>query len=119
MNVALWISQGLLALTCAVSGSLKSTMSMERMLATGQTGVRGFPLPVIRVVAGAELLAAPGLILPWWTGIAPVLTPLAACSFGVLMIGAALSHGRLREFGSVSVNLLLCALCVFVAAGRF
>jgi hypothetical protein len=119
MNVALWICQGLLALTCAVSGSLKSTMSMDRMLATGQTGVRDFPLPLIRVVAACELLAALGLVLPWSTGVAPVLTPLAACGFAVIMAGAAVSHSRLREPGSVAANAVLFALCAFVAVGRF
>lgn len=119
MNIALWICQGALALMCVVSGSVKSTMSMDRMLATGQTGVQGFPLPVIRTVAVCELLAAPGLILPWWTGVAPVLTPLAATGFGIVMVGAAINHGRLREPGPVSVNVLLLAMCVFVAVGRF
>lgn len=119
MNITLWISQGVLAMACLVSGSAKSTMSMERMLATGQTGVQGFPLPVIRTVAVCELLAAVGLIVPWWTGIAPVLTPLAAVGFGVVMIGAAANHGRLREPGPVTVNLVLLGLCVLVAVGRF
>ncbi|MQA09269.1 MAG: DoxX family protein [Pseudonocardiaceae bacterium] len=119
MNVALWISQAVLAGMCLISGSVKSTMSMERMLATGQTGVQGFPLPVIRIVAISELFAAPGLILPWWTGIAPMLTPLAAVGFGIVMIGAAASHSRLREPKTVTVNLALLALCVFVAVGRF
>ncbi|WP_199433384.1 DoxX family protein [Qaidamihabitans albus] len=119
MNVALWICQGILATFCAISGSTKSTMSKERMLATGQTGVREFPLPVIRIVAAAELLAVPGLVLPWWTGIAPVLTPLAASGFGIVMIGAAVAHSRLREPVAVSVNIALLALCLFVAIGRF
>jgi uncharacterized membrane protein YphA (DoxX/SURF4 family) len=119
MNVALWIVQGLLAAVFLLSGSLKSTQSKERMIATGQTGVTPFPLPVIRAVAVLELLAAAGLILPRLTGIAPVFTPLAAVGLALVMIGAAWSHASLREYGTVGVNLFLLLLCLFVAIGRF
>ncbi len=77
MNIALWIAQGLLAAAFLASGYAKSTQTKEKMIATGQTGVAPFPLPVIRVVAALEVAAAVGLILPWATDIAPVLTPLA------------------------------------------
>lgn len=118
MNIALWVCQGVLAAVCLLSGSLKSTMSLQGMVATGQTGVQGFPLPAIRVVAACELAAAVGLILPWATDIAPVLTPLAALGFGVVMIGAAANHSRLREPRPVAVNVALLAASVFVASGR-
>jgi hypothetical protein len=119
MNLTLWILQGALAVVFAGSGLAKSTMSKERMLATGQTGVPPYPLPVIRLVAAAELLAATGLLLPWATGVAPVLTPLAAVGLCLVMVGAAASHARLREPRSVAANALLFALALTVAIGRF
>jgi uncharacterized membrane protein YphA (DoxX/SURF4 family) len=119
MNVALWIAQLVLAVLFLTSGALKSVMSKERMLATGQTGVAPFPLPAIRVIAACELLGVLGLLLPRLTGIAPVLTPVAALGLAVLMVGAAVSHGSLREYPQASVNLALLAVCVFVAIGRF
>jgi uncharacterized membrane protein YphA (DoxX/SURF4 family) len=120
MNIALWVTQVILAATFAVSGTLKSVQSKERMIATGQTGVAPFPLPVIRGVAACELLAVVGLILPWSTGVAPVLTPLAAVGLAVVMVGAAVSHWSLREYKQVfGVNLVLLLACAFVAAGRF
>ncbi|TWP50154.1 DoxX family protein [Lentzea tibetensis] len=118
MNIALWISQGVLAAVFALSGTLKSTQPKERMIATGQTGVVFFPLPVIRTVAALELAGAAGLILPRITGIAEPLTPAAAIGLAVVMVGAAISHSRLREPGAVAANLVLLALCVFVAFGR-
>jgi uncharacterized membrane protein YphA (DoxX/SURF4 family) len=118
MNLALWICQGVLAAVFLVSGTLKSSQSKERMLATGQTGVVFFPLPVIRVVAALELAAVAGLVLPGLTGVAPGLTPAAAIGLGVVMVGAAASHTRLKEPRAVAVNLVLLALCVFVAWGR-
>jgi uncharacterized membrane protein YphA (DoxX/SURF4 family) len=119
MNVALWIAQVLLAVTFLGSGSAKLVMSKERMLATRQTGVRPFPLPAIRVIAASELLGALGIVLPWLTGIAPVLTPLAAVGMVGLMIGAAISHASLREYPQSALNLTLLAVAAFVAVGRF
>jgi hypothetical protein len=119
MNVALWILQGLLAVVFLGSGLAKSTMTKERMLASGQTGVAPFPLPVIRAVACCELLAAAGLLLPWATGIARFLTPLAAVGLCLVMVGAAGSHARLREPRNVAINTVLFALALTVAVARF
>jgi uncharacterized membrane protein YphA (DoxX/SURF4 family) len=118
MNTMLWIAQALLAVTFASSGVSKSLMSKERMLATGQTGVKEYSLPVIRFVAAAELFGAVGIVLPWTLQVAPLLTPLAAAGLGVIMIGAARAHGRLHEPRNVATNLVLLSLCVFVTLGR-
>ena len=92
MDTILWILQGILAVVFLGSGIAKSTMSRERMIATGQTGIALFPMPVVRVTAASELLAAAGLLLPWATGVAPWLTPTAAAGLCVVMVGAAWSH---------------------------
>ncbi len=118
MNVALWICQGLLAAIFAGSGAAKATMSKQRMLDTGQTGVVFLPLPAIRLVAVSELLAAVGLVLPWLTQVAPVLTPLAALGLAVVMVGAAATHTRLGEPRAVATNIVLFVLCLAVAIGR-
>jgi hypothetical protein len=118
MNVALWISQILLAGLFAASGYAKSTMSREKMETTGQTGAAAIPLPVVRFTATMELLAALGLVLPQATGILPGLTVAAALGLCVVMIGAATIHTRLHEPRSIAVNAALFALCMFVAVGR-
>lgn len=119
MSVVLWIGQGLLAVVFAVSGGLKAVQSKERMLATGQTGVRDYPLDAIRVIALCELTAVIGLILPGIVGRGLVLTPLAAVGLAVVMAGAAVAHTRLREPRNVAVNAILFAICTLVAIGRF
>lgn len=119
MNIALWVGQILLAFVCVVSGSLKSTQSRERMIETGQTAAKIVPLPYMRTAGVSELFAVLGLILPWATGIARVLTPVAAAGFGVVMILAATVHTRLHEPRNVATNMGILAVCVFVAAGRF
>ncbi|MFD0201947.1 MULTISPECIES: DoxX family protein [Saccharothrix] len=119
MEIALWIGQVLPAAVFLMSGAAKSTQSKERMPATGQTGVAFLSLPAIRVVAALEVAAAIGVVVPWATGIAPVLTPIAAVGLGLVMVGAAYFHARLREPRAVAVNVLLLAVAVFVAVGRF
>ena len=85
-------------------------------------------MPFIRFIASCELLGAAGVILPWLTGIARVLTPIAALGLGAIMIGAAASHSRLahdqrprrsKELLNVATNIAILAACAFVAAGRF
>lgn len=118
MNIALWTAQLLVAAVFAFSAVTKGTWSKERLLANGQTGVAPVPLPLLRGIALSELLGVLGLIVPWWTGIAPVLTPLAAAGLGVIMVGAATMHLRLKEPGTALQNLLLLTLCIFVVVGR-
>lgn len=119
MNVALWIGQGVLAVIFVLSGVAKSTQSRERMVATGQTAAKIVPLPLMRVAGVSELLGVLGLILPWLTGVARVLTPVAAGGLGVIMVLAAGVHTRLREPRNVATNLVILAVAATVAAGRF
>jgi uncharacterized membrane protein YphA (DoxX/SURF4 family) len=129
VNIALWTAQLLLAGVFLGSGIVKSLWAKPRLIASGQTGVAPFPVPVIRLTAFAELCGALGLIAPQLTGIAPLLTPAAAIGLGIVMIGAFLSHGRLlradlragrgtREAWNVAGNVMFFALCMFVAVGR-
>jgi uncharacterized membrane protein YphA (DoxX/SURF4 family) len=67
MNAVLWTLQVLLAVVFAASGAAKISQSKDRLIASGQTGVAPFPLPVIRLTAFCELLGAIGIIVPdWW-----------------------------------------------------
>jgi uncharacterized membrane protein YphA (DoxX/SURF4 family) len=118
MNAALWAAQLVLAAVFAVSGTAKLTMTRERLLATGQTGIALFPMPVVRFIAAMELLAVVGLVAPGATGIGQVLTPLAAGGLCVVMVGAAWAHSRLREPWSVAANTVLFGLAAFVLIGR-
>jgi uncharacterized membrane protein YphA (DoxX/SURF4 family) len=119
MNILAWPLQLVCATTFLASGTMKSLMSKQRMIATGQTGVAPFPLPLLRVVALAELAGVLGLLLPWATGTGRVLTPVAAACLAVVMVGAAVSHASLHETRQVLfVNLPLFAALVAIAAIR-
>ncbi|HLR98412.1 MAG TPA: DoxX family protein [Mycolicibacillus parakoreensis] len=118
MNSALWAAQLTLAAVFAVSGAAKLTMARERLLATGQTGIAVFPMPVVRFTAAMELLAAVALVAPPLIGTGRFFTPLAAAGLGAVMIGAAWAHTRLREPASVAVNAVLFGLAGFVVLGH-
>jgi hypothetical protein len=119
MNVALWIGQVVLAVVFAVSGSCKATWAKQKLIDKGQTGVVFFPLWAIRAIAAAELLAVVALILPRAVGAFELLTPLAATGICGLMIGAAVTHSRLREPQNVAINTVIFAVAALVAIGRF
>ena len=119
MNIGLWIAQALLAGVFVYSAITKSLWSKEQLIAKGQTGVAPMPLPVVRLTALAELLAAIGLVLPQLTGVAPILTPLAAFGLCIVMVAAATVHFRLHELPTVVGTILpLLAVCAFVGVGR-
>ncbi len=118
MNVAVWIVQILLALAFGMAGFMKITQPREK-LQTNMKWVEDFASNTIKGIGTLELLAALGLILPFLTGILPVLTPLAAVGLILVMCGAIITHIRRGESPMVVVNLVLLVLAAFVAYGRF
>ena len=72
----------------------------------------------MRLISGLELLGGVGLILRSLTGVAPVLTPIAAVGLMVIQVGAVLVHQRRKETQMLLIILILIALLVFVAWGR-
>ena len=119
MNVALWTVQGLLALVFGGSGVVKATRDRKRLFDDGITWVEDFPSQAVKAIGVLEILAAVGLVVPAVTGIAPVLTPVAAAGIGLLMAGAGVVHFRRGEIAFIGVIALLFGAAVFVAWGRF
>ncbi len=118
MNVLLWTLQVTLAAIFTASGLAKISQPKDRLIASGQTGVAPFPLPVIRLTAFCELSGAIGILLPRLVGIATFLTPVAAGGFALVMIGAAGSHAYLREPRNVALTVAIFVAAVTVAVGR-
>jgi uncharacterized membrane protein YphA (DoxX/SURF4 family) len=118
MNVVLWVLAGLLAVVFLAAGAAKLTQPKEK-LATNMDWVEDFSPGTIKLIGGLEVLAAIGLVLPAALDIVPVLVPLAAVGLIALMIGAALTHARRREFPMIAINVVLLVLALVVAWGRF
>ena len=119
MNTSLWIGQVLLAIIFLNSGINKSFLPEQKLVAKGQTGVAGLPATVIHFIGVAELLGTVGIILPWWIQVAPILTPIAALCFAVIMALAAPIHYKRREPQNVAINSVILLISLFVAYGRF
>ena len=60
-----------------------------------------------------------GLILPAAVDVVPVMVPVTAVCWALLMIGAMITHGRRGEPRLAVVNLVYPAVAVFIAWGRF
>jgi uncharacterized membrane protein YphA (DoxX/SURF4 family) len=118
MNGALWGVQILLAALFAMAGVMKATRPVDE-LAKRMTWVSAISVATLRFIGISELLGGLGLILPWATGIAPILTPIAAVGLVIIMILAMGVHGKRGEYGGIAFNIVLGGLAAFVAWGRF
>lgn len=118
MHTILWIAQIILALMFGMAGAMKATQPYEKVSEMMNWAKHVSPTQV-RIIGVLELLAAVGLILPALTGILPWLTPLAAIGLILTMIGAAALHYRIGEGKAIIVNMVLLAVALFIAYGRF
>jgi uncharacterized membrane protein YphA (DoxX/SURF4 family) len=96
MNTGLRVSQGLLAFAFLASGIVKLVLPREK-LAAKAAWVNDFSAAQLKLIGLAETLGAVGLVVPALTGIAPMLTPLAAAGLVAIMIGAVATHVRRKE----------------------
>jgi hypothetical protein len=120
MNIALWITSGLLALVALVGGITKAFVPLDKLSHhEGAAWTRGANPAFVKTLGVLEILAAIGLVLPAVTDVAPVMVPVTAVCWVALMVGAMITHGRLGQAKLVMVNVVYVALAVFIAVGRF
>ena len=120
MNIALWVVQGLLAAVYLAAGVMKVVRSREQMVASGGFDwAKDMTDGAVKAIGAVEVLGALGLVLPQLTGIAPVLTPIAAVGLVIVQVFAMRVHLKLGETKSLPVNVVLLLLAAFVAVGRF
>ena len=116
MNLALWIAQGLVAFAMLAAGAFK-VATPRLKLAEKMKWAATWSDSNVKLLGLAEVLGGVGLVVPWLTGIMPILTPIAACGLVVIMAGAVKTHLDLKE--SPVPPAVLGLLCVFIAVGRF
>jgi DoxX-like protein len=120
MNLALWIAASLLAVVALAGGVSKAFVPREKLAgAPGGEWTADVGAGFVKTLGILELLAAAGLILPAVAGIAPVLVPVTAVCWVLLMIGAMITHARHGGYRFVALNVSYLAVAVFVAWGRF
>lgn len=118
MNIALWIAQGILTLMYLMTGAMKAfqTEKFQQQMSWAAAKTKGY----VVFIGLAELAGALGVVLPMATGILPWLTPVAAIGLSLVQLLAILTvHLPRKEYKVLPMNLLLMALAIFVAVGRF
>lgn len=113
MNIGLWISQTLLAVTFIWAGFMKIFYPND------------LPFPWIKdnanlalITGGIDLLAGIGITLPALLRIKRQLTIYAAYGTIVLMIAASIFHISRGEAKDIGFNIFIIALAAFIAWGR-
>lgn len=115
MNIALWIIQVLLALLFLFAGAMKLIMPIEEMTKQMPVAIPGL---FLRFIGVCEVLGGLGLILPGLLRIKTWLTPLAAVSLVILMIGA-MAFSIMIGVTAAIPALVTGILAAFVAYGRW
>ncbi|HEY5135344.1 MAG TPA: DoxX family protein [Candidatus Nanopelagicales bacterium] len=119
MNIALWIAAGVLAAAFLAVGGLKVSTPRAK-LQERMAWVEDFTDGQVKAIGAIELLGAIGVVVPGILKIAPILVPLAATGLAITMLLAFVMHARRGEAKeSLGTNLVLLALALFVAWGRF
>jgi hypothetical protein len=120
MNLTLSIAAGLLAVVALVGGITKTFVPKEKLAKQpGGEWTQHASVRFVKALGVLELLAAVGLILPAAVDIAPVMVPVTAVCWVLLMVGAMLTHGRLGQYKFVMLNAVYLAIAVLIAWGRF
>jgi uncharacterized membrane protein YphA (DoxX/SURF4 family) len=115
--VALWIVQGLLAVTFVGAGIWKVATPIPRLAAMIPWAGQVSP-GLLYTTAIVDFLGGLGLLLPSATRIKPGLTVLAALGCIALQASAIVFHFSRGEAANTPFNFLLVALLLFVAWGR-
>ena len=119
MNIALWIAAGVLAVAFLAAGGVKVSTPRAK-LQERMAWVEDFTDGQVKAIGAVELLGAIGVVVPGILKIVPILVPLAATGLAITMVLAFVMHARRGEAKeSLGANLVLLALALFVAWGRF
>jgi len=117
LNIALWIVQGLLALTFVGTGLWKLATPIPD-LASKMPWMGQVSPAFLQATAIFDLLGGLGVLLPSLTRVMPRLAVLGALGCVGLMAGAIIFHIQRGEAANTPFNFFLAALGAFVAWGR-
>ncbi|MEJ7658488.1 MAG: DoxX family protein [Hymenobacter sp.] len=117
MNTALWFMQGLLAAFFIMPGFGKISNSKRKHIEDKHIGPEASVIP-IRLPGILEWLGCIGIIVPWLTGILPVLTPAAAIGFCLIMAAGIVNHTRKKEYKMLPMLITVLVVAAFVAYYR-
>jgi uncharacterized membrane protein YphA (DoxX/SURF4 family) len=97
MNTPIWIFQGLLSAFFLMPAYTKLKSSKEKLVEKKMLKPEQ-SMNAPRFIGLMELLGSIGIIIPQLTGVAKILTPIAAIGFALIMLGAFLMHLKKKEY---------------------
>jgi len=118
LNITLWIIQGLLSALFIMPGIGKISSSKQKHIDDGHLKEDDSITP-IRVLGILELLGCVGIVIPLLTGIAPILTPITAVCFCIIMVAAIYTHTKKKEYKMLPMLVVVLSLSAIVAYFRF
>ncbi|WP_433677695.1 DoxX family protein [Nocardia sp. CA-119907] len=118
MSIFLWGLQGVLAAVVGMSGLGKLAQPKDKLAET-YTWMQDVSKGTVWFIGLVEVVGAIGLIAPAATGIAPVLTPIAAAGLAIFSLLAAILHIRRKELRGVAIVAILFVVAAVIAWGRF
>ena len=110
----MYILTYVLAAIFLMSGAMKLIQPKSKLDAKMAT-LKGFSSWQVKVIGALEVLAALGLARPLIFDTGLILVPRAATGLVLLMIGAIITHARLKEFPVMAITAVLGALSLWVA----
>lgn len=120
MNITLWIATGLLAALALFGGVTKAFVPRAKLAASpGGEWTADASDGFVKGLGVLQIAATVGLILPAVLDIAPVMVPVTAACWVLLMVGAMITHGRLGQYKFVVLNAVYLGVAGFIAWGRF
>lgn len=117
MNIVAWILQIVLAVAFVAAGGMKLARPKPALVGAGMGWADDYTDTNVKLIGAIEVIGGIGLVVPWLTGIAPILTPLAAVGLALVMAGAVVVHVRRKE--AFIPPLVLGVLSLVVAVLRF
>jgi uncharacterized membrane protein YphA (DoxX/SURF4 family) len=117
MEIVVWVLQILLALAFLGAGVMKLVRPRPALVSSGMGWADDYSDGGVKGIGALEVVGAIGLVLPAATGIAPILTPIAALGLALVMAAAVVVHLRRKE--QIVAPLVLGVLALVVAVLRF
>src|SRR3954447_11809626 len=117
MEIVVWVLQVLLAVAFLGAGVMKLVRPKPALVGAGMGWAESYSDAGVKGIGALEVLGAIGLVVPAVTGIAPILTPLAALGLALVMAAAVVVHVRRKE--QIVAPLVLGVLALAVAVLRF
>jgi putative oxidoreductase len=119
MDIALWIIQVILGIKLLTVSYTHGLRQSQPTLQEAIQKLGRLSRPLLFLVAIGAFIGTLGLILPGFLGLSPWIIPLTAGLLSIMLLFSLFFHIKSREKPKIFVSLVLFAMALFVAYGRW